>query len=133
MCVQLLAIASILLLIQFSNSFRFFHRNLLASKIYETGNNPDLEAFLKGEGTKSWRGTRDILKRRGQVPLPSYTPQDVCKICLKALQNNDDPQLVRIKIIISLVRFHFIIFYIFKQILGPWRMCCIVSAMTLTY
>ena len=33
------------------------------------------------------------MARRGQVPTPDMTPRDVCKVCLTALQNNDDPQL----------------------------------------
>ena len=34
-----------------------------------------------------------ILKRKGQVPSPSLGPEDVVKICLSALQFNDDPRL----------------------------------------
>jgi hypothetical protein len=33
------------------------------------------------------------LKRRGQIPDAKYTPRNVCSIILKALQNNDEPQL----------------------------------------
>ena len=37
--------------------------------------------------------SRDILKRKKQVPDPAYAPKDVVRTCLSALQNNDDPQL----------------------------------------
>jgi hypothetical protein len=48
---------------------------------------------LAGPDGKPWKGVRDMLPRKGQIPLPSYGPKDVCKIILAALQNNDDPQL----------------------------------------
>jgi hypothetical protein len=44
------------------------------------------------EGMK-WEGTKVNLMRRGQVPSPKHQPVDVIRICLQALQNNDDPQL----------------------------------------
>jgi hypothetical protein len=40
-----------------------------------------------------WQGTRTILPRKKQVPLPTYSPRDVVTKCLDALQVNDDPQL----------------------------------------
>lgn len=48
---------------------------------------------MKGPDGKPWQGTTEILERRNQVPKKSYTPIEVTKICLQALQNNDDPQL----------------------------------------
>ena len=33
------------------------------------------------------------MKRKGQVPRPEYSPQDVCRIVLDSLSTNDDPQL----------------------------------------
>lgn len=75
----------------------FLHSNICAkfSKALHAidENDPDLQNFLSGQGSKTWRGTRDILKRRGQVPLPDYNPTEVVKILIKALQSNDDPQL----------------------------------------
>ena len=59
-----------------------------------TGNvQPEYQEFLKGPEGKPWKGTRIALPRKGQVPLPEYSAQDVVRICLSALQNNDDPQL----------------------------------------
>jgi len=54
---------------------------------------PGLKEFLKGPENKKWNGIRDMLPRKGQIPLEKYTPRDVVTICLTALQNNDDPQL----------------------------------------
>lgn len=54
---------------------------------------PDYQKFLAGAEGKPWKGTRIALARRGQIPLPEYSAQDVVRICLAALQNNDDPQL----------------------------------------
>ena len=51
----------------------------------------DFQNYIKG--TTPWKGRRDILKRRRQVPDPSYSPQQVVSKCLEALQVNDDPQL----------------------------------------
>jgi hypothetical protein len=58
-------------------------------------NDPRLGEYLKGQGyaMRAWSGSRDSLKRRKQVPDPSYTPADVVQLCLRALQNNDEPQL----------------------------------------
>lgn len=59
-----------------------------------TGNSDaDYQKFLAGSEGKPWKGTRIALARRGQIPLPEYSAQDVVRICLAALQNNDDPQL----------------------------------------
>ena len=59
-----------------------------------TGNtDPDYQQFLSGPEGKPWKGTRIALVRKGQVPLPEYSAQDVVRICLAALLNNDDPQL----------------------------------------
>lgn len=59
-----------------------------------TGNtDPEYQKFLSGPEGKPWGGTRIALSRKGQVPLPEYSAQDVVRICLAALQNNDDPQL----------------------------------------
>lgn len=54
---------------------------------------PEYEQFMSGQEAKPWKGTRIALVRKGQVPLPEYSAQDVIRICLSALQNNDDPQL----------------------------------------
>lgn len=55
--------------------------------------NADLKEFLAGPEGKKWKGTRDILPRRQQVPLPEYSPAEVCRTILAALQDNDLPQL----------------------------------------
>lgn len=76
-----------------------FSRAVLSLRLYRsikcnTGElDNDLESFLKGSVNKPWGGTRDILKRKGQIPLASLGPRDIIKICLAALQHNDDPQL----------------------------------------
>lgn len=54
---------------------------------------PQLAEYLKGPEGKPWKGSRSMLIRRKQIPDISYGPVDVVKICLDALQNNDDPQL----------------------------------------
>ena len=54
---------------------------------------PRLKEFMAGEGSKEWRGTKTGLERRGEVPDSKYTPIDVIRIVLKALQSNDYPQL----------------------------------------
>ena len=54
--------------------------------------NKDKEAFINKQA-KKWRGSTETLKRRGQIPDKKYTPSDVCRIILSALQSNDDPQL----------------------------------------
>ena len=56
-------------------------------------NDPDYQQFLAGAEGKPWKGSKIGLARRGQLPLPEYSAQDVIRICLAALQNNDDPQL----------------------------------------
>ena len=56
-------------------------------------NDVAFQEFMSGPEGKPWRGTREILKRRKQVPNEEYGPQDVCKVVLSALQSNDDPQL----------------------------------------
>jgi hypothetical protein len=52
-----------------------------------------LKQYLSGPEGKPWKGTRSTLARRGQVPSPERSVQDVVRICLAALQHNDDPQL----------------------------------------
>lgn len=42
---------------------------------------------------KPWGGSREILVRKRQVPMKEYLPKDIIRICLLALQTNDDPQL----------------------------------------
>mmetsp|Transcript_5513 Transcript_5513/g.5693 ORF Transcript_5513/g.5693 Transcript_5513/m.5693 type:complete len:214 (-) Transcript_5513:34-675(-) len=54
---------------------------------------PDLESFLSGSLNKEWNGSTNMLERRGQIPKEEYGPKDVIRICLSALQHNDDPQL----------------------------------------
>ncbi len=56
-------------------------------------NDPEYQQFLAGPQGKPWKGSRMSLARKGQVPLLEYSAQDVVRICLAALQNNDDPQL----------------------------------------
>lgn len=58
-----------------------------------TSNDPGFLEFMRGPEKKQWKGERGILKRRNQVPDTSYTVKDVVGICMRALQNNDDPQL----------------------------------------
>ena len=53
----------------------------------------DVKDYMAGPEGKKWKGTREVLPRRKQIPSPDYSPQDVCRILLSALQNNDDPQL----------------------------------------
>lgn len=53
----------------------------------------EFKEFMEAGAGKKWKGTRDILKRRLQTPAPEYSAQDVVLKCLKALKNNDDPQL----------------------------------------
>lgn len=53
--------------------------------------NLELKQYL--EGNLPWKGTKDILGRKGQIPSSRYGALDVVKICLSALQINDDPQL----------------------------------------
>ena len=48
---------------------------------------------MAGPDGKPWTGDRNILKRKRQVPDPSYGPKDVVTLVLRALQSNDDPQL----------------------------------------
>jgi len=56
--------------------------------------NEDVDAFMKGLGNnKPWNGSKAILKRKGQYPQPNLEPKDIIRICLAALQHNDDPQL----------------------------------------
>lgn len=52
-----------------------------------------MQNFLKGELNEPWRGSRDVLKRKKQWPLSEYSPQQVVRKVLDALQINDDPQL----------------------------------------
>ena len=52
-----------------------------------------LKEFLKGPDKKKWKGVKDMLVRKGQIPDDKYTPKDVVKIVLTALQDNDSPQL----------------------------------------
>lgn len=54
---------------------------------------PRLKDFMAGEGSKEWRGTKSMLERRGEIPDPKYSPIDVIRVVLKALQTNDYPQL----------------------------------------
>lgn len=54
---------------------------------------PILQAYLKGEIARPWKGSRTLLERRKQVPNPEYSPQQAIQMCLNALQLNDDPQL----------------------------------------
>ena len=53
---------------------------------------PDVADFLEGKPRK-WSGRWDIMQRRGQMPSPEYSPVEVVVTILKALKNNDDPQI----------------------------------------
>ena len=73
-------------------SRRQFVKSIL--KLSEKENqDPRLKEFMAGEGSKEWRGTKTGLERRGELPDPKYSPIDVIRIVLKALQTNDYPQL----------------------------------------
>ena len=52
-----------------------------------------LQEFLSGEYSKTWRGTKTMLERRGETPSPNHNAIDVIRILLKALKSNDYPQL----------------------------------------
>lgn len=54
---------------------------------------PELQSYMNGSKDVPWKGSRRSLARRKQVPLPEYTPQQVVRKCLDALQLNDEPQL----------------------------------------
>lgn len=47
---------------------------------------PGLGEFLAGPDKKKWRGDKSIMARKGQIPDEKYTPKDVVKIILSALQ-----------------------------------------------
>ncbi len=69
-------------------------RNHIVVMSNEKLNDPKLIEFMQGAGGKKiWKGTRDILTRRKQVPSSEYNAIDVVKICVEALKCNDDPQL----------------------------------------
>ena len=72
-----------------SSHFSACGKNLMNMNI----NDPLLEQYLKGSINSPWKGTRESLSRRKQAPRTDYSPNDVVKICLSALQTNDDPQL----------------------------------------
>ena len=59
----------------------------------DVSNDPELKEYLNGSSGKVWKGSREMLGRRKQIPASEYTIQDVVKKCLAALQNNDEPQL----------------------------------------
>ena len=56
-------------------------------------NDKELQEYLSGKGAKEWKGSKSMLKRRGEMPDPTYKPIDVLRVCLKALESNDYPQL----------------------------------------
>eukprot|EP01041_Mallomonas_annulata_P002696 gene2696-5308_t len=80
-------------------SFKYFSTRATVIKrtIHADGGRDTIEAdlknFLSGSKRGPWNGTKDILVRRGQVPSADYGPKDVIRVCLAALQNNDEPQL----------------------------------------
>mmetsp|Transcript_2396 Transcript_2396/g.4247 ORF Transcript_2396/g.4247 Transcript_2396/m.4247 type:complete len:210 (-) Transcript_2396:12-641(-) len=51
----------------------------------------NMENYMKG--TMPWKGTRDILPRKKQIPSKEYSATSVVRKILDALQINDDPQL----------------------------------------
>jgi len=95
--------AHILLLLIVVRSTSFLLLPLQASKLTHSPSikctdnariaDKDMEEFLNGSTEKPWRGSTISLGRRGQIPNARYSPADVVRICLKALQSNDDPQL----------------------------------------
>jgi hypothetical protein len=95
-----LAIVFILILI-YLEGISTFHNNKFktskCSRVLELSADADvdpyMEAFLEGKAPLRWRGTKVILKRRGQVPDPRYTARDVVKVILSAMESNDDPQI----------------------------------------
>ena len=58
-----------------------------------TSDDPGFIEFMRGPEKKQWKGERSLLVKRNQIPSKTYTVKDVVQICMKALQNNDDPQL----------------------------------------
>ena len=84
----------------FKNSYTSINRRDYGLQLADNVNtipvestDPEFEQFMSGQEAKPWKGTRIALVRKGQVPLPEYSAQDVIRICVSALQNNDDPQL----------------------------------------
>ena len=72
----------------------FLRRNHEVIMNNEKLNDPKLIEFMQGAaGKKVWKGAKDILARRRQVPSSKYNLVDVVKICVEALKYNDDPQL----------------------------------------
>jgi len=69
-------------------------KNIKVDRVFSTDPkvDPDVAAFLEGKPRK-WSGRWDIMKRRGQMPSPEYSPVEVVVTILKALKNNDDPQI----------------------------------------
>ena len=67
---------------------------IIKDRVFSTDpkEDPDVAAFLEGKPRK-WSGRWDIMKRRGQMPSPEYSPVEVVVTILKALKNNDDPQI----------------------------------------
>lgn len=53
---------------------------------------PELQSFLEGRVLR-WAGNENIIKRRGQVPSPSFSPRKVVFTVLSALKVNDEPQI----------------------------------------
>ena len=72
------------------NKFRYSRLNGIKEVNYD---DQGLKEFLAGPENKKWNGVKDMLVRKGQVPDEKYTPKDVVKIILAALQDNDSPQL----------------------------------------
>lgn len=65
---------------------------------------PGLGEFLAGPDKKKWRGDKSIMARKGQVPDEKYTPKDVVKIILSALQG----MIIIIVIVIHQSQYHII-------------------------
>ena len=45
------------------------------------------------DDTLKWKGSKEIVIRKKQIPSLNFSPKEVVQICLDALQLNDDPQL----------------------------------------
>jgi len=82
----------------YTNMASAWRRRTTSSRLHSGSSSPlpespELREFLAGPNNKRWKGTRDIMPRRNQVPKPEYSVHDVVRTCMAALQNNDDPQL----------------------------------------
>lgn len=80
-------------LLRSSFAFHGFRKLQRCLHLHSAEDNAELSNYLSGTLISPWKGSRDILKRKKQVPDSSYNPQKVVMTCLNALAINDDPQL----------------------------------------